>query len=387
LIICAVKHGIGAGAALICWFLYPDPALSANPRRILIIDRFDLSRPILRLLPPELANAAAIQAMALRLAGKGPLSDDPILAIRRFGLDFSNPVGLAAGFDKNAEIPYAALRLGFGFTEFGTVTPRPQPGNPKPRVFRIPRQRAVINRLGFNNRGLDAAVARMEKLRSGPRAPRGWIGGNIGRNKDAVDAVADYALAAARLSPLVDYLTVNVSSPNTPGLRALQGRAALTELLLAVLAARQRPTPVLVKIAPDLTEDDLADVIRAVTDAGIAGIIVSNTTVTRPPGLPPAIAREAGGLSGPPLFTLATDMLRRAYRMSGGVIPLIGVGGIGSADDAYVKIRAGASLVQLYTALIYEGPGLVGRIVDGLAARLHADGFRCLEDAVGADSR
>jgi dihydroorotate dehydrogenase len=353
----------------------------------LIIDRFDFSRPILRLLPPELANAVAIRAMALGLAGKGPAQTDPFLAIRRFGLDFANPVGLAAGFDKNAEIPAAALRLGFGFVEFGTVTPRPQQGNPKPRVYRIPSQRAVINRLGFNNLGLDVAVSRMEKLRNGGRAPKGWIGGNIGRNKDSANFVADYVLAAARLSPLVDYLTVNVSSPNTPGLRALQGRESLTELLSAVQDARLRPVPVLVKIAPDLADDDLADVIRAVTDAGIAGIIVSNTTIARPAGLPPALAQQAGGLSGPPVFTLSTDMLRKAYRMSGGAIPLIGVGGIGGADDAYVKIRAGASLVQLYTALIYEGPGLVTRILDGLAARLRADGFDSLESAVGADFR
>ncbi len=325
--------------------------------------------------------------MALNLAGKGPKRNDSILAIRRFGLDFSNPLGLAAGFDKNAEIPYAALRLGFGFVEFGTVTPLPQPGNPKPRVFRVPSHRAVINRLGFNNHGLDAAVARIEKLRAGPRAPQGLIGGNIGRNKNAKDAVADYVLCAARLSPLVDYLVVNVSSPNTPGLRDLQGFTALTELLTAVQAARTRPVPVLVKIAPDLDDHGLNQTIRAVSDTNIAGVIVSNTTIQRPSGLPDALARESGGLSGPPLFTLATDTLRRVYAMTGGAIPLIGVGGIGGADDAYVKIRAGASLVQLYTALVYEGPRLVGRIINGLAARLHADGFACLEDAVGADSR
>ncbi len=353
----------------------------------MIIDRFDLFRPILRLLPPETAHAVTIRTMQAGLAGVCRVANDPILAIRRFGLDFTNPVGLAAGFDKNAEVPYAALRLGFGFAEFGTLTPRPQPGNPKPRIFRIPEQRAVINRLGFNNLGLEAAVWRMTALRSRGQQPSGWIGGNIGRNKDSGDAVADYVAGAARLSPLVDYLTVNVSSPNTPGLRALQSRGALTELLTAVQAARQRPVPVLVKIAPDLTDGDLEDVIRTVNDVGIAGIIVSNTTIERPSGLPARVARETGGLSGPPLFPLATEMLRRAYRLSGGTIPLVGVGGIASADDAYVKIRAGASLVQLYTALIYEGPSLVGRIIRGLAARVHADGFKQLEDAVGADMR
>ncbi len=310
-----------------------------------------------------------------------------MLAIRCLGLDFTNPVGLAAGFDKNARVPHAALRLGFGFMEFGTVTPRPQAGNPRPRVFRIPAQRAVINRLGFNNSGLDVVVARIEKLRAGNSITRGLIGGNVGRNKDATDVIADYVTGTARLSPLVDYLAVNVSSPNTPGLRDLQGRAALTDLLSAVQAARLRPIPILVKIAPDLTDDDLADVIRAASDTGIAGIIVSNTTIQRPGGLPPSVAGQGGGLSGPPLFGLSTDMLRKAYRMTQGRIPLIGVGGIGGADDAYVKIRAGASLVQLYTALVYEGPGLVARIVDGLAARLRADGFGCLKDAIGADFR
>lgn len=322
--------------------------------------------------------------MRLGLSGHDRRPDDPILAIRRFGLQFSNPVGLAAGFDKNAEVPEAALRLGFGLTEFGTVTPRPQPGNPKPRIFRLPAQQAVINRLGFNNEGLDAAARRAEALQ---KRGDGIIGGNIGKNKDSTDAVADYVTGAARLSPLVDYLTVNVSSPNTPGLRALQGRAALTELLSAVQAARRAPVPILVKIAPDLTEDDLEDIIRAVIDTQVAGIIISNTTIERPAGLPPVLASEAGGLSGVPLFAPSTEMLRRAYRLAGDTIPLVGVGGIANADDAYAKIRAGASLVQLYTALVYQGPGLVRRIKAGLAARLRADGFARLEDAIGVDSR
>lgn len=351
----------------------------------MIIDRFDLSRPALRSLPPEFAHRLTIQAMRFGLAGSARLPIDPTLAIRRFGLDFVNPVGLAAGFDKNAEVQGAALRLGFGFAEFGTVTPRPQAGNPKPRVFRIPRHRAVINRLGFNNLGLEAAAHQIERYRT--RGGVGPIGGNIGRNKESTDAVADYVLGAARLSPLVDYLTVNVSSPNTPGLRALQSGGALTELLAAVQAARRKPVPVLVKVAPDLTDRALEDIVRAVSDTGVAGIIVSNTTIDRPPGIPPRFAGEAGGLSGPPLFPLATEMLRRTWRISGGAIPLIGVGGIASADDAYTKIRAGASLVQLYTALIYEGPGLVVRIVRGLAARLRADGLERLEDAIGADLR
>ena len=322
--------------------------------------------------------------MRLGLAGHDRKPADPILAIHRFGLDFINPVGLAAGFDKNAEVITAALGLGFGFAEFGTVTPRPQPGNPKPRIFRLPDQRAVINRLGFNNAGLEATAVRVTALR---RGGSGIVGGNIGKNKDATDAVADYATGAARLSPLVDYLTVNVSSPNTPGLRALQSGAALTELLSAVQDARQVPVPVLVKIAPDLTESELEEIIRAATDTKIAGIIVSNTTIERPAGLQSDLAAEAGGLSGVPLFSPSTEMLRRAYRLAGGSIPLVGVGGISSADDAYVKIRAGASLIQLYTALVYQGPGLISRLKSGLAARLRADGFAKLEDAVGAEAR
>ena len=325
--------------------------------------------------------------MNLGLAGRDRKADDPILAIRRFGLEFSNPVGLAAGFDKNAEISAAALKLGFGFTEFGTVTPRSQPGNPQPRIFRLPAQRAVINRLGFNNEGLEAAALRAEVLRDSKRRPAGIVGGNIGKNKDSTDAVADYVTGAARLSPLVDYVTVNVSSPNTPGLRALQGRAVLTDLLSAVQAARRAPVPVLVKIAPDMTDEDLEDMIRAVIDTQAAGIIVSNTTIARPADIPARFAREAGGLSGAPLFARSTEMLRRAYRLAGDAIPLIGVGGIGCADDAYEKIRAGASLVQLYTALIYQGPALVQRIKSGLAARLRADGYSRLEDAIGSGAQ
>jgi dihydroorotate dehydrogenase len=334
-------------------------------------------------MPPEAAHRATIHGLRLGLGGIDHRPDDSILAISRFGLDFTNPVGLAAGFDKNAEVVDAMLALGFGSAEFGTVTPKPQPGNPKPRIFRLPDQRAVINRLGFNNEGLEAATERAAQL----KRKRGIVGGNIGKNKDSADAVADYVAGAARLSPLVDYLTVNVSSPNTPGLRALQGRAILTELLSAVQAARRKPVPVLVKIAPDLTDSDLDDVVHAAIDAEIAGIIISNTTIARPADLPGYLAAETGGLSGAPLFASATEMLRKAWRLSGGAIPLVGVGGIASADDAYVKIRAGASLVQLYTALIYQGPGLVAHIKAGLAARLRADGFARLEDAIGTEGR
>jgi dihydroorotate dehydrogenase len=347
------------------------------------MDRFALAQPILRLMSPEAAHRATIHGLRMGLGGRDVRADDPILAIERFGLKFANPVGLAAGFDKNAEVVGAMLELGFGFAEFGTVTPKAQPGNPKPRIFRLPAQQAVINRLGFNNEGLEAAAERAARL----EYSRGIVGGNIGKNKDQTDSVADYVAGAARLSPLVDYLTVNVSSPNTPGLRALQGREILTELLSAVQAARRKPVPVLVKIAPDLTDADLDDIVHAAHDSKIAGIIVSNTTIARPNDLPPELAKETGGLSGRPLFQPSTEMLRKAFRRSGGTIPLVGVGGIAGADDAYAKIQAGASLVQLYTALVYQGPGLVVRIKAGLAARLRADGFARLEDAIGTESR
>jgi len=353
----------------------------------MIADRFDLARPLLGRLPPEMAHGFTIRTLELGLGGRSRIPDDPILAIERFGLQFANPVGLAAGFDKNAQVMEAMLNLGFGFVEVGTVTPRPQTGNPKPRIFRLPTQRAVINRLGFNNQGLDAAVRRLAAWRARSSRAPGRLGGNIGRNKDSADAIADYVEGARRLGPLVDYLTVNVSSPNTPGLRALQDRAALTELLTAVKAACTVPVPVLVKIAPDLEQAGLEDIAQAVADVGIDGIIVSNTTITRPPGLPRDLAAESGGLSGPPLYPLATEILRRMYRITEGRIPLIGVGGIASADDAYVKIKAGASLVQLYTSLIFEGPGLLRGLKSGLATRLKADGYTRLEDAIGADMR
>jgi len=352
----------------------------------LTLDRFDIIRPFLGFLPPEFAHRATIQALRLGLAGHAREEDDPILAIDCFGLHFANPVGMAAGFDKNAEVIKGALGLGFGFIEFGTVTPRPQKGNPRPRIFRLPEQRAIINRLGFNNDGLDKAcdhVARWRKLSK----PKGPVGGNIGRNKDSPGAIADYVTCAKRLSPLVDYLTVNVSSPNTPGLRALQSRAALTEILRAVKDACVRPVSVLVKIAPDLIVVELEDIALAVADSNIDGIIVTNTTLQRPHGLPPDLAAQGGGLSGKPLFTMATDVLRHMSRLTEGRVPLIGAGGISSADDAYTKIRAGASLLQLYTALTYQGPGLIGRIKSGLAERLKADGFARLQDAVGADVR
>ena len=348
---------------------------------------YDLFRPLIHALEPETAHRAALMALRLGLAG-GERGDDPVLATRVWGLDFPNPVGLAAGFDKNADVPDAVLRLGFGFAEIGTVTPRPQAGNPRPRLFRLPADGAVINRMGFNNQGLDAVAARLSQ-----RPRLGIVGANIGKNKDSADAVADYVTGARALAPMADYLVVNVSSPNTPGLRALQGREPLAQLLRAVKMARDGAVkdkikpPLLVKIAPDLTEQDLLDIAEVAAAVPVDGLIATNTTVARPGGLADSRRGESGGLSGRPLFESSTRVLARLYKLTGGKIPLIGVGGVASGADAYAKIRAGASLVQLYTALVYGGPGLIGVIKRELAEHLRRDGFSSVAAATGADHR
>jgi len=346
-------------------------------------------RQILSALPTEAAHRLTIRALGAGLAPGAREADDPLLRTRVWGLEFPNPIGLSAGFDKDAEAYAALLRLGFGFVEVGSITPRPQAGNPKPRVFRLPEDGAVINRLGFNSAGLAAAVTNLRQRRS-ERA--GIVGINIGKNRDSADAAADYAAGTTALAPLADYLVINVSSPNTPGLRALQEAVALRELLARVQTARRaavpgRPPPLLLKIAPDLAPADARDVAQVALAGGIDGLIVGNTTTGRPPDLRSRHAKESGGLSGRPLFALSTDLLREVYRLTEGRLPLIGVGGIASGADAYAKIRAGASLVQLYTALIYHGPGLVGRIKRDLAACLRADGFATVAAAVGADHR
>jgi dihydroorotate dehydrogenase len=346
-----------------------------------------LALPLVGLLPPERAHDLTIRALR---AGFRPLStpaDDPILATRIWALDFPNPIGLAAGFDKNAEVPDAMLRFGFGFSEVGTVTPRPQPGNPMPRVFRLPQDQAAINRLGFNNQGLGQVSARLTARR---RA--GIVGGNIGKNRDTADVTADYCRGVATLAPLVDYLVINVSSPNTPGLRDLQRRSEVSVLIAAVIAARDavrlnRPPPLLLKIAPDLTPREIADLAETALSSGIDGMIISNTTTARPANLRDRNAPEPGGLSGRPLFEPSTALLAEMYRLTRGRVPLVGVGGVASGADAYAKIRAGASLVQLYTALIYHGPGLVRRIKRDLAALLRRDGFVTIADAVGSGNR
>jgi dihydroorotate dehydrogenase len=354
-------------------------------------DLYSLAGPLLRRLPPERAHRAAIWALRSGLLGVRSATDDPVLACRVWGRELTNPIGLAAGFDKDAEVIDAALRLGFGFTEAGTVTPLPQPGNPTPRLFRLAEDAAVINRLGFNSKGLAPFAARLARRGRSMRAP-GLAGANVGRNKETADANADFEIGVEAVAGLADYIVINLSSPNTPGLRALQARDALAVLLDRVMVARSRgaadpsrPPPLVVKIAPDLTEEERRDVAEVALADAVDGLIVGNTTVARPPELRSRDRAEAGGLSGRPLFAPSTACLADMYRLTGGRIPLIGCGGVASGADAYAKVRAGASLVQLYTALVFEGPGLVGRIKRELADLLRRDGFRSVAEAVGRD--
>jgi dihydroorotate dehydrogenase len=349
-----------------------------------LLDR--LARPFLRALDPEDAHTLAVKM--LRLTPPLPARrDDPRLALRLFGLNFPNPVGMAAGFDKNAEVADELIRLGFGFVEVGTITPLPQPGNPRPRLFRLDADAGVINRLGFNSQGADAALKRLVA-----RAGGGIVGVNVGANKDSPDRVADYVTLIERFAAVASYITVNISSPNTPGLRNLQQAEVLDDLLARVIDARERAaphagsTPVLLKIAPDLALGDLDDVVRIARARRIDGMIVGNTTVARPPGLhDTAAAREAGGLSGRPLYPLANRMLAETYLRVGGAFPLVGAGGIDSGKTALDKIRAGASLVQVYSGLVFRGLGLVAEIKQALVAALEHDG-RTLTDHIGADA-
>ncbi|HEX2552997.1 MAG TPA: quinone-dependent dihydroorotate dehydrogenase [Microvirga sp.] len=350
---------------------------------------YPLLRPALHALDPETAHQLTIRALAA-LPPAPPPRDDPRLVMRAFGLRFPNPVGLAAGFDKQCEVPDALLGLGFGFVELGGVVPRPQPGNPRPRVFRLARDEAIINRFGLNSDGLAAARERL--ARRGSRA--GIVGVNIGANKDSSDRIADYVACTEALCGLVAYLTVNVSSPNTPGLRDLQGEAFLDDLLARCLDARDRAdekaggrTAILLKIAPDLSLETLDGIVATALRRGIDGLVVSNTTVERPASLREArLARETGGLSGRPLFAPATRMLAETHLRVAGRIPLVGVGGVDSAEAAWTKIRAGASLVQLYSALVYKGPGLVGDIKRGLLREFARTGLPSLDQAVGRDA-
>ena len=337
---------------------------------------YPLIRPFAFALDAERAHRATIAA--LKFAHRLPPRRFPAsLRTRVAGIDFPSPVGLAAGFDKDAEVAEAMLGAGFGFVEVGTVTPRPQQGNPQPRLFRLTADRAVINRMGFNNEGQPAAF---ERLRRDMRL-HGIIGVNVGANKDSPDRIADYVAGVRTMSPVARYLTINISSPNTPGLRGLQDAGALEDLLAAVAEARSNK-PIFLKVAPDLDDGDPERIVRAAIDHKIDALIVANTTVQRPP-LKSRHAGESGGLSGAPLKPIALDGLRKFRSASGGQIPLIGVGGIATADDAWERIRAGASLVQLYTAMVYEGPGIATRIARGLAERLAREGMSNISEAVG----
>jgi len=354
-----------------------------------VIRAFDaFSLPLLRWFDPEDAHRLAIQGLRL-LPPVRPRPDDPKLAVRAFGLNFPNPIGMAAGFDKSAEAPDALLRLGFGFVEIGTVTPKPQIGNPRPRLFRLERDEAVINRMGFNNDGAEAVLRRL----AGRAHLTGIVGVNVGANKDASDRVADYVKLIETFAPVASYFTVNVSSPNTPGLRNLQQAAALDDLLAKVIDARERvrqnagDSPVLLKIAPDLSLTELDDVVHIARSRRVDGMIVANTTLARPSTLREQNrAKEQGGLSGRPLFRLSTRMVAETYVRAEGAFPLIGVGGIDTGGAALTKIRAGASLIQLYSSLIYKGLGLVDDIKNDLASTLLRTGRDSLSEIVGADA-
>jgi dihydroorotate dehydrogenase len=345
---------------------------------------YALLRPLLFTLDAESAHGLAIAL--LKALPTGMARPDPMLETVVAGIRFPNPVGLAAGFDKDGTVPHRMRALGFGFAEAGTLTPLPQGGNPRPRLFRLVEDRAVINRMGFNNGGQRAAAPRLAALRARLPDRGGIIGINIGANKDAADRIADYATGVRAMGPIADYLAVNISSPNTPGLRALQDRAALGELLSAVMAARgEQGPPIFLKVAPDLEPADIDDIAACAIDHGLDALIVSNTTITRPP-LRSRHAGETGGLSGAPLHDLALQRLRDFRKATGGAVPLVGAGGIATAEQAYARLRAGASLIQIYSAMVYEGPFLARRIARGLKALMARDGHANVAEIVGLDA-
>ncbi|PZQ52951.1 MAG: quinone-dependent dihydroorotate dehydrogenase [Novosphingobium pentaromativorans] len=345
---------------------------------------YSLIRPALFRLDAESAHGLALKSLKLAGTTRAPASP-AALSTRVAGIRFPNPVGMAAGFDKDGEVPDALLGLGFGFAEVGSITPLPQSGNPKPRLFRLVEDRAVINRMGFNNRGAQVALQGLAARKDRP----GVVGINIGANKDAADRIADYATMARLMAPLATYLAVNISSPNTPGLRALQDESALTGLLDAVLEARgevcgEGGPPVFLKVAPDLEPADIDAIARIAVEKRLGALIVSNTTISRP-ALNSAHRGETGGLSGAPLRDLAQQRLRDFRKATGGAVPLVGVGGIATAEDAWARIRAGASLVQVYSAMVYEGPGIARAICKGLEALMKRDGFASIAEAVGTE--
>ncbi len=353
---------------------------------------FRLIRPLVFTLDPESAHRLALAALRLLPEGAPPEPGGP-LAIEVAGIAFPNPLGMAAGFDKDGEVPDALLGLGFGFAEAGSITPLPQAGNPRPRLFRLTQDRAVINRMGFNNRGAQVAAQRLaERQQKGSPSTSlrtGVVGINIGANKDSADRISDYGTMARIMAPLATYLAVNVSSPNTPGLRALQDEGALAELLDTVHdgaseACRGKPPPIFLKVAPDLEPADIDAIARIALDKQLGALIVSNTTISRPP-LKSRFAGETGGLSGEPLRELAQQRLRDFRKATGGALPLVGVGGVATAEDAWARIRAGASLVQLYSAMVFEGPGIARRVTRGLEVLMRRDGFATIAEAVGSE--
>lgn len=351
---------------------------------------YNLSRPLLFKIEPEKAHHMTIGLMKRGLVPACAPVKDAALEQTLWGLKFPNPVGLSAGFDKNAEVIAPSFKLGFGFVEVGTVTPKPQDGNPKPRIFRCPEAGAVINRMGFPNEGMNAFKANLEKFLGSRHRPAGVVGVNIGMNKTQTEPAKDYSVLIKMLGPMADYLTINISSPNTPGLRNLQQREPLLELLAAVKDERAKacgdhPPPVLVKFAPDLHDAQQEELAQTVLEAGIDGIIITNTTLDRPDTLPGDFAAEQGGLSGQPLSEKSTGVIRNFYRLTKGQIPIIGVGGIASGTQAYAKIKAGASLVQLYTALVFEGPTVANSINKELLALIAKDGYNNISEAIGAD--
>ena len=350
-----------------------------------MIDPYCIAGPFIMFLNPETAHDLVIGALPTGLVPSPKSFESSLLKQSVWGRSFSNPVGLAAGFDKNAQVIDPMLAQGFGFVEVGSVTPQAQVGNPRPRLFRLPSDNAVINRLGFNNDGMKKVASRLEG-----RGRKGIVGVNLGKNKETKDAISDYQKGMLRMAPLADYLVINVSSPNTPGLRSLQRREPLQTLLEAVLQARREvapknPPPLLLKIAPDLGEEDKSDIAQVSLATGIDGLIATNTTIERPQDLNDTKAQERGGLSGKPLFNPSTRVLSEMYKLTSGKIPLIGVGGVASGADAYAKIKAGATLVQFYSAMVFYGPARVQMIKRELAELLVADGFSSISEAIGSD--
>lgn len=355
-----------------------------------MIDLYAIARPFLFKIEPEKAHHLTLTLMKRGLFPRCKSACDPALEQTLWNLRFPNPIGLAAGFDKNAEVIGPAFHLGFGFVEVGTVTPKPQSGNPKPRIFRCPEHQAVINRMGFPNAGVTAFKGNLERFLSQKPRPHGVLGLNIGMNKTQKDPVKDYGALIKMLAPMADYLTVNISSPNTPGLRDLQKREVLLDLLGALKEERRKacgahPPPLLLKLAPDLDEAQQEELARTALDSEIDGLVLTNTTLERPSALPADFAAEKGGLSGQPLTNKSTGIIRNFYRLTDGKIPIIGVGGVSNGRDAYAKIKAGASLIQLYSALVFKGPSVARSIHEELLAYLKADGLNHIAQAVGTD--